>query len=476
MTMKRALLLLLASSAGCTQLESVPLPPTVRFLTPVVQDSARAVAQLSVMAVSPDSQPVAGVRVRVTAPVAMLMTSTPCCAAEEVSLTTGPDGKATVFVRLPVDRRTFTLSAAASDGRPTGTADVIVAAGAPFRVAPSDSAARTMAIGDTVLAPTVTVYDRNGWVVGGATITANDTSVAAVANGRVVGRGFGHTRLRVSAGNAADSTVAVVVMPRGTLYMGLPGGIKRVSTTGVVLDQGSWPQGFHMRASPSADRYVQTILVGGWCWYGAMEAISIGGVQVSEAGRVADWATFGADDSTLFYSQFAPGVWPSCYEEPEAIYRLDLVSGTRTLISTGPGTQASEFAPVVSPDGGTLLYQADSGGNSYIRRRSLSTGAVEILAVDGYGPSWAPDGSTFAYVRPSSGTLVIANASGAIVSEPPLGLSLSYGARVAWSPDGAYLLACADTWGGLMPVILRASDGAHELLPWGSCDFDWAKR
>jgi hypothetical protein len=121
--------------------------------------------------------------------------------------------------------------------------------------------------------------------------------------------------------------------------------------------------------------------------------------------------------------------------------------------------------PTVSPDGQWLAYTVGSAVGSRLRVRSLTTGALTPLDVDGTTPRWSPSGDVLAYVQ----TYLFSGYFGLLWVVRPDGTGArqlvsnqSYSAGLDWSRDGKFVIATAST--PLIEVIDVAS-GARTPLP-----------
>ena len=93
----------------------------------------------------------------------------------------------------------------------------------------------------------------------------------------------------------------------------------------------------------------------------------------------------------------------------------------------------------------------------------LTSGVATPLGLSGDDPRWAPFGNTVAFVGNGRVWVVQADGTGARAVSPPSAL---FGPGLAWSPDGAWLLAHYQpvSWNvNTLPVLLRVATG--EMIP-----------
>ncbi len=119
------------------------------------------------------------------------------------------------------------------------------------------------------------------------------------------------------------------------------------------------------------------------------------------------------------------------------IYRIDLATMRRSVVSAHPGLNA---APSISPDGRDMALALSKDGNPELYVMQLRSGRLERLTRTQHAaeasPSWSPDGRHLVYVSDSSGApqLYIIPASGGGVRR----ISYRGNENVSphWGPDG----------------------------------------
>ena len=133
---------------------------------------------------------------------------------------------------------------------------------------------------------------------------------------------------------------------------------------------------------------------------------------------------------------------------------LNLADGSRSVIASGAW-------PVVSPDGTKLVYTGDIGLVIY----DLASG--QSLHLPGTTPEdyrmvWSPDGSRIAFIRSSTGQMMVINADGT-GQQQVADLSVVYRALVGWA-DSARLLITEPGAEGVFIQSLNLADGTTQNL------------
>ena len=120
------------------------------------------------------------------------------------------------------------------------------------------------------------------------------------------------------------------------------------------------------------------------------------------------------------------------------LFRIATIGGTPEQLSNDP---ADEFAPDLSPDGGTIVYHIWRNGVRYIELKSLTGAAIERFAtpVRGLYPTWSPDGNAIAFsdFLTVPHISIVRRTSGGQWSSPTV--VVQRGLYSVWSPDGNYL-------------------------------------
>jgi len=217
-----------------------------------------------------------------------------------------------------------------------------------------------------------------------------------------------------------------------------------------------------------------------------MIAAGAGGVWVAESAAGTVWridpATNTADDPISVGSRIGGisaaaggGVWVATTVDDASAAPGTLAFQSRgNLYVQRPGGEArqmtntptAESDPAWSPDGSTLAFTADLGGDMDIYTMAAQ-GGIQRLLTSTQGadsnPAWSPDGRTIAFVGSTgdSAGVYVADATGGI---PRYLASAAPDSPLSWSPDGrriAYL-------GGGSPLpqvrVLIAASGQSKAL------------
>ncbi len=123
-------------------------------------------------------------------------------------------------------------------------------------------------------------------------------------------------------------------------------------------------------------------------------------------------------------------VWKSRQEQTEAVKFLK-----PTQITTWTSL---DIYPSFSPDGNSIAYSSDHGGNFEIYVKPLAPGANEIqLTSDGqqnFQPAFSSDGKFIAFYSKNRGGIWVIPATGGKTKQ-----LTTFGSRPAWSPDGSLI-------------------------------------
>lgn len=159
---------------------------------------------------------------------------------------------------------------------------------------------------------------------------------------------------------------------------------------------------------------------------------------------------FSPDGDNLFYISYETGA--------PRIYRLNLISGSRTLQGDHPGLNS---APSWSPDGRRMAMTLSMDGNPEIYVKDLNSGHMTRLtnhaAID-TSPSWSPDGQKIVFNSDRAGSpqLYVVSANG---GEPRrITYEGSYNAAPSWSPRGD-LIAFVHGGGGRFRIAVITPEG-----------------
>jgi WD40-like Beta Propeller Repeat len=357
----------------------------------------------------------------------------------------GLAGKAGIAITVPELGLTDTAWYTVEPGRPAqfalGVRDTVVMKGIAW-----DIGSRVMdRAGNPLSSDSVSYTSLNS----GATVTKAG-HVTAVSEGRaeiVVQYGTAHDTSRASIVPAG--MVAAARPYDGVYLMNLDGsGLKKL--TG-ISDYSVYPQW-----SPDGKRI--TIYEGNPYGTVSFTALSLDGTRTpviptpgSLLGGVA-WAR--PDMSGLLY--FAG---PRSDNGAMGVWRMK-ADGTE-VVELGTPTDTYDFThPEPSPDGKTVLYDVDPQG---IMALDVTSGTKHALGLQGYFPSYSPDGAHIAFVTGSS--LMVANSDGTNARS----LSGTSGSdqltAPTWSADGKWILAPRP---GQADALVRVSDGLVLPLPFAA--------
>lgn len=122
----------------------------------------------------------------------------------------------------------------------------------------------------------------------------------------------------------------------------------------------------------------------------------------------------------------------------------------RNLTAT---TDAHERSPVWSPDGNSIAYFSDAGGEYSLHIAPQNgEGETKVIPVTGNGfyeePRWSPDGTKLCYIDNSKSLYIVDIATGSsskIASEPLYGPGRYPGLAHRWSPDSSWIVYTINT-------------------------------
>jgi TolB protein len=146
------------------------------------------------------------------------------------------------------------------------------------------------------------------------------------------------------------------------------------------------------------------------------------------------------------------------------IYVLDVANVGRRVLPTLDGTMS--FAPRFAPDGRTVAYSLNQGGNTDLYRMNIDGGqSTRLTSAPSIetAPSYSPDGRRIVFESDRSGTpqLYIMPAGGGEATRISFGQG-RYGTPV-WSPRGD-LIAFTKQSGGRFHIGVMRTDGSEERL------------
>lgn len=343
------------------------------------------------------------------------------------------------------------------------------AAGVVF--APRDTG---VAVGGTTL-PRATTVDRYGNVRPDAItydVPAASSAIATAGRGGIHGVSVGRTQVFARFGTMADSGY-VEVVPDATIAavrsgVGIPGDVVTLKLDGSQVHSVATP------ANVAPDVVSPVWGPGGSLIYPGDAPQAGGGVALysivpgssptvlngSGTPGAADelWPDYNAATNTLYYSAYTPAArrWRLWARSAD---------GTLTEVHAEPDS-ASESRSSTSPDGRQTAYGASSNGGAVLRVLDWTTGAPSSWATGGVAPAWSPRGNQIAFYSPYGTAIRIMDLDPATGRTPDgafrtliLG-SFEQGA-IAWSPDGAWILA--RVIGGRFDLVSVADGRAIQL-------------
>src|SRR6266540_443651 len=188
----------------------------------------------------------------------------------------------------------------------------------------------------------------------------------------------------------------------------------------------------------------------------------------------AGWRALTTDNSRQhWYPSLSPdgqSVIYSAFLEANVheIYELTLTDGNVTRLTNKLGVLT---AAEVSPDGGTITFTRWSPNSNryqiYLMNRN-GTDPNNIPGIEGWDPTWSPDGNQILYASNESGSnqLYAVKANGK--SNHQISNLPAIRGRSDWSPDGQFIVTYSgESWH--REIYLMNADGSntHQITPTG---------
>lgn len=141
----------------------------------------------------------------------------------------------------------------------------------------------------------------------------------------------------------------------------------------------------------------------------------------------ASWPVYSPDGQTLYFTGYAVVGY--------SLWRADADGRNPHLIYADPSGIA--WRESLSPDGTRLAFTAENP--AIIRVYTIASGSVSSWSVPGHTPRWSPTSDSIAFATQHGGALKLMSSDGTGVR---LVANRTYGeTSIAWSPDGAWLVA-----------------------------------
>jgi hypothetical protein len=398
---------------------------------------------------------------------------------------TDANGKANVAIRLDtVAGSSFLRAALSGGGTETDSVPVSVLPGkiTSFALAPRD----TVVYVNNSYALRAAQLDRRKNVVGGTpTLTARTPGTASLTASLVNGVTLGRAVISGEISGLKDS-VFVGVVPSGTLVAFAPqspGTQRDLRLLHVVNLDGSG----HSTIATSANGGALSRALG-------LNAAGDKAIYHDEAGNpLLHIFTIGLNGSGL--QQLSTSVGGSDQEaQPEAtrdgafiyftaaanvnlsVWRASPTFANPTRI-TPVGQKA--YSPTVSPTGDRVAYLSGPIGAPVdaLHVRNLASGVVDTVASGPQTPEmprWSPVGNDIGFI--AGNQLWVYDAGTKVMTVLDTHNTYHFGGTVEWSPDGAWVLACASTSAGL--VLIRRAPPLLVIplkwsATWGLCEAGW---
>ena len=403
--------------------------------------------------------------------------------------TTDATGRASIRIRLGRYAGPAGLSVAVAPLGLRDTIRVTILRGNVVRlsVEPKDTA---LYVGQsfTLRALAVDAYDNASDTI--ATFGGTAGSVSVNASGRVTGQSIGRGAIAYRLVNQLDS-VRVSVVPSGMIAVHLSRSFAGDTLgVGVLNLDGSGFRRVAIETPPRAyggEEPTEHEMAPRWTSDGS-------GIVYQESRAASSANTTGLGQWRIFVSdlagstrrlfeplQFVSDAHPTVSPNVSTIYFVGRAAdfGDRLWMSQITGANASrvlpeagneETRPAISPDGRQLAYVIGKSGSSRLELAvvDLASGASRRLGIEGTSPRWSPRGDVIAYVQSvdrsgASGKLRVVRPDGS--DDRDIAGSRTYAPVIDWSPDGRYLVAARESYGGL--DLIDTSTGLVLPLPYG---------
>jgi hypothetical protein len=355
---------------------------------------------------------------------------------------------------------------------------VTIRAGAPaaLTLGPRDTA---LAVGASYML-SATVRDRSGDLIGGIspTLTVRRAQVAAATSGlNVRTSSTGGTFVVGAVGTVIDS-VALEVVPTGTLIAFSPGS-SAIAT--FDLDGSNYQRVLHPsfgynnyapRWLPQRNEIVfhSRSLAGlevGLFTMDASNQLTVLYAPTTEADGMYPQPT--RDGAWIYYAQRVG--WQSA-----EIWRMSADGSGRMRVGPVAGYYDSYSQPTPSPDGRSVVYTQNDGGlgSGVVRlmRLDIVTGASSALGAFGTHPSWSPTASEIAYLAGNAVRIVQGDGTGDRILATYRYPFDERDGQLDWSPDGQWLVACTGYQysGDYRLVLISRATGEVMPLPFTYTD------
>jgi hypothetical protein len=480
---------LLAASSSCGGDSMTKSGPGAHILTPrALADTIEALApsRLTVEVRDASGQPVVATKVTLDshpdvstpyyAPLAQfsLLGGTGVSPLAEV---TDARGQLTVNARLGNRAASgwITLDAGAL-GR--DSIHVTIRAGAPAQLTlgPRDTA---LAVGASYTL-SATVRDRSGNSISGvpATLTVRRAQVATATSAlNVRTSSTGGTFVVGAVGTAIDS-VALEVVPAGTLIAFSPGS-SAIAT--FDLDGSNYQRVLH--PSFGYNNYAPR-------WLPQRNELVFHGRSLTGL-EVGLFTLFASNKLRFLYAPTtqADGMYPLPTRDGAWIYyaqrvgwqsaeiwRMSADGSGRMRVGPVAGYYDSYSQPTPSPDGRSVVYTQNDGGlgSGVVRlmRLDITTGASSAMGAFGTHPRWSPTAPEIAYLAGNAVRIVQADGTGDRVLATYQYPFDERDGQLDWSPDGQWLVACTGYQysGDHRLVLISRATGEVMPLPFTYAD------